>query len=95
MRAPIPIRACRAEAAETIGEVQTPQSIPALTDLVSQSADPEVRREAAEAFGSQPAERAVPAIEAVIATSEYEDVLGEAVEALGEIDAPARTSRPC
>ena len=36
-----PDSSVRAEAAETIGEVQTPQSIPALTDLVSQSTDPD------------------------------------------------------
>ena len=53
----------RAEAAETIGEVQTPQSVPALTDLATGSPDPAVRREAAEAFADQPPDLALPAIE--------------------------------
>ena len=73
--------------------MQTPQSIPALTDLATNSPDPAVRREAAEAFADQPPELALPAIERLIATSVHEEVLVEAIEALGEIQECARHGR--
>ena len=85
-----PDSSVRAEAAETIGEVQTPQSIPALTDLVEpvhgSRRAPRSRRSVCRA---SPRSARCRRIERVIATSEHDDVLNEAVEAIGELDDPA------
>jgi HEAT repeat protein len=76
----------RAEAAETIGEIELPTALDTLVALTETLTDHNALREAVEAFGGRSEARAVDALRRIIERDESSDIRREAVETLGDIE---------
>ena len=82
----------RAAAVQSLGQIQDPRAIAALSKALKEDTDARVRQAAAEALGNIDDNRAVPALLDALKTEKSASVRRQIVEALSEIDDPSATS---
>lgn len=82
----------RVVAAQSLGQIQDPRAITALSKALKEDTDARVRQAAAEALGEIDDNRAVPALVDALKVEKIASVRRAIVEALGEIDDPSAAS---
>jgi HEAT repeat protein/beta-lactamase regulating signal transducer with metallopeptidase domain len=81
--------AVRVAAVQSLGQLQDPRAIAALSKALKEDTDPRVREAAANSLGEIDDSRAVPALLDALRTEKAPNVRTQIVKALGEIDDPS------